>query len=231
MNYSILLDACKAHKFGVIYPYDKGTIYEAGFIYLEGTPSKDEAVNIDKFCEKWPYRMFVCLSPEWEKEMFSNSHFLSLTRYVMKRDRNSFKDKLQQYTTNIPKGFDLKIFDKAAYDAKPFRHGSNYSTFEDFSKNGYGAVLWHNGKVISSSSSYITFNDKVELDISTLPEYRRMGFALACCAQMILLCDSADIEVHWDAQNLASKKLAQKLGFYLEYEYSAFIAKDLKNLI
>jgi tRNA1(Val) A37 N6-methylase TrmN6 len=44
----------------------------------------------------------------------------------------------------------------------------------------------------------------------------------ACAAKMLEQCARRGIAVHWDAQNRASLMLAQKLGFELDGEYTAY---------
>jgi RimJ/RimL family protein N-acetyltransferase len=49
-----------------------------------------------------------------------------------------------------------------------------------------------------------------------------MGLATACAAAMLRDCMARGITVHWDAQNAASRRLAEKLGFVTDWEYPVY---------
>ncbi|MBQ1661983.1 MAG: GNAT family N-acetyltransferase, partial [Treponema sp.] len=97
-------------------------------------------------------------------------------RYEMKASNHFVFPDLDE----LPTGYELQKFGKKEFEAKPFSHGNNYKSAEDFITNGTGAVIWHEGEIVSSASSFISFENEVELDFSTLEDYRRKGLANHC---------------------------------------------------
>ena len=49
-----------------------------------------------------------------------------------------------------------------------------------------------------------------------------MGLASVCGAKLILECQERKLYPSWDAQNLWSVALAEKLGYHFSYEYTAY---------
>ena len=78
------------------------------------------------------------------------------------------------------------------------------------------------GKVVSASSSFLTFEDHVELDVFTDEEHRGKGLADHCVFEMIRQSVQKGLTVHWDAQNPMSSKMAIGHGFVPEAEYAVY---------
>lgn len=220
-SYPLVCQACRDDFFGSKTLYNGGAVYEAGFIFLAGAVNTAQLAKLET---SWKYRMFVCLSQEWEDALLSSyKSIVPITRYQMEFDMLDINsNKLGNMIHSIPPQFSISEFNEKAYNAHPFGHGVNYKNFEDFRQTGAGAVIWHQDDIVASASSFLTYHNEVELDISTLPEYRRKGLGIACAAKMILACKEKNILVHWDAQNIASKRMAEKLGYKLAHEYLAY---------
>ena len=122
----------------------------------------------------------------------------------------------------IPDGFRAALFDEKAFDLHPFSHGENYPSYAAFQEHGAGAVVWYNGKIVASASSFLSLNNEVELDVSTEEAYRGKGLASQCISLMLQDCARRGITVHWDAQNEISRHLAEKFGFEMELCYSVY---------
>ena len=45
---------------------------------------------------------------------------------------------------------------------------------------------------------------------------------IACASAMLLDCKARGLDVHWDAQNPASRSLAEKMGYRLDCTYQAY---------
>ena len=67
----------------------------------------------------------------------------------------------------------LASFGEKEYEQKPFNQGTMYKNYEDFKRHGAGAVIWYKDEIVSSASSFISYNNDVELDISTSEKHRR----------------------------------------------------------
>ena len=75
---------------------------------------------------------------------------------------------------------------------------------------------------MAAASSFLSLNGEIELDVSTEESHRGKRLATACVARMLRDCVERGIMVHWDAQNDASRRLAQKFGFEIEAWYSVY---------
>lgn len=99
---------------------------------------------------------------------------------------------------------------------------SQFPDYETYQKSGLGVVITKEGTLVSGASSYSVFLDGIEIEIDTRKEYRRKGLASVCGAKLILECLDRGVYPSWDAQNLWSVALAEKLGYHFAYEYDAY---------
>lgn len=149
-------------------------------------------------------------------------------RYAIKKEPDVFdKEKLARAVADIPAGTMLKLIEESEYKncmSEPWSRDlvGNYKDFETFQKLGLGVVAICDGKIVSGASSYSSYNGGIEIEIDTKPEYRRNGFAYACGAKLILECLNRGLYPSWDAQNLASVALAEKIGYHFDCEYLAY---------
>lgn len=197
---------------------DGARIYEAGFIYLDGE-ANDETFRLLR--NKWHNRMFIPRTASWDR-MLKEHALPSLTRTVLQIDMKTLEETRLASFLQLPAGYALRPFDRAVYEMHPFYHGVNYPAYEDFAQRGAGTVAVYDGEIVASASSFLSYENALELDVSTLPAHRKRGLGLACCAGMLLDCKARGLEVHWDAQNAVSRKMAEKLGYAFAYEYAAY---------
>ncbi len=85
----------------------------------------------------------------------------------------------------------------------------------EFAKNGVGFSLFYEGKLATTAFSAYIFEGILELGMETFPEYRGKGLAQLVCSALIDYCMDHNYEPVWSCrlENVASYKLAQKLGF------------------
>jgi GNAT superfamily N-acetyltransferase len=85
----------------------------------------------------------------------------------------------------------------------------------DFIKNGIGFSLLSNEKLAATAYSAFIHDDKLELGIETIPEFRGNGFAQMTCSALIDYCIENHFEPVWACrlENIGSLRLAEKLGF------------------
>jgi len=213
----LLYRAAKSGVFGNVLKYDSGCFLDAMFVFVEGVPSPE---GIAALKARFTMRPLVAMTSEWEEYIRSNfpeAH--TLKRWMMKpADRFDIAGKAA-----VPEGFEASAFDELAFDAKPFSHGENYLSFEDFSRRGAGGVVRHGEKIAASASSFLSFENEVELDVSTEEAYRGRGLATACVSVMLAQCMEKGLTVHWDAQNEISRRLAEKFGFEVEACYTVYV--------
>ena len=89
-----------------------------------------------------------------------------------------------------------------------------------FFAHGLGVVALHGQGLAGGASAYAWDDAGIEVEIDTLPPFRRQGVAAACGAALILRCLAAHRRVHWDAANPISARLAERLGFLPRGEYA-----------
>ena len=80
--------------------------------------------------------------------------------------------------------------------------------------------------MVAGASSYSRYNDGIEIEIDTKTEHRRKGLASVCGAKLILECLDRDLYPSWDAQNMWSVGLAEKLGYHYSHTYTAYEITD-----
>lgn len=91
---------------------------------------------------------------------------------------------------------------------------------DDFYENGVGFSLFHENKLASTAYSTFINDNKLELGIETVKEFRDKGFAQYTCSSLIDYCIVKNYEPIWACrlENIGSFKLAQKLGFEISAE-------------
>ena len=97
-----------------------------------------------------------------------------------------------------------------------------YRSYKDFKEKGLGYVAYKDGQLICIASSYNTYKSTIGVTIGTLEEYRRKGLAAACAASLILGCLKRGIYPAWEAANMASVALAEKLGYHFDKELECY---------
>ncbi len=77
-------------------------------------------------------------------------------------------------------------------------------------------------EIVAGASSYSSYAGGIEIEIDTREDHRRKGLAYICGARLILECCSRGLYPSWDAQNLQSVALAEKLGYHFDHAYIAY---------
>jgi RimJ/RimL family protein N-acetyltransferase len=82
--------------------------------------------------------------------------------------------------------------------------------------------------IVSTSFAAYIDNNRIDIGIETNPEYRGQGFGALTCAAMIQYCLDNGYEPIWGCRkdNMASFRLAQKLGFKETIFHPTFWAVD-----
>ena len=228
MEFPLVLKSCINGSFGTIHTYTDGHIYDAYFIYLDGNVNTELMAD---FKSRWGNRSFVCLTPIWQEALTTTYPELFCTRRsVMAYNSNCENiNQLIEYTYHIPEGYRLNAIDEEVFKMNPLGFVSNYKSFEDFKSNGSGYVVWSNEKIVSLASSVLMFDNDVELNLYTFNEHRRKGLGIACSAAMLIDCIERQINIHWDAQNVASRSMAEKLGYEFHHAYNAYTFFEVKE--
>lgn len=99
---------------------------------------------------------------------------------------------------------------------------SAFESKEQYLNIGNGMVILKDRKIVSGASSYARYNGGIEIEVDTLPSERRKHFATIACSALILKCLEECLYPSWDAQNIHSAHLAEKLGYEFDHEYTAY---------
>jgi predicted GNAT family acetyltransferase len=102
---------------------------------------------------------------------------------------------------------------------------SDFDSVSDFIGRGIGYYAEKNGEVIGAAYSSLVCNQGIEISLFVSDDYRRQGIATALSANLVRWCLENNMDAHWDAANLESCKLAEKLGYIPAGEYQAYYLK------
>lgn len=202
-------------------------IINFGFSFIGGNPASVQAVEMLKSI---PSGTDLIPQPNWCEmvESILGPRAQRRTRYSFKKEPGVFnREMLEETAADLPEGFYIKLIDEAIYDLLNSESWSlglieNFSSKSDFLSMGFGVAAIFNGKPVAGASSYIVYDGGIEVEIQTKPEYRRRGLAAACGARLILECLDRGLYPSWDAANLPSCLLAQKLGYTYRGEYTSY---------
>ncbi len=149
------------------------------------------------------------------------------TRYAIRKDTRFDTAALQKTVDGLPAGYALKPIDGELYDLclqDPVTADfvSSFGSRDRYLELGRGVVILKDGRIVSGASSYTRYREGIEIEVDTVPEERRKGLALIACAALILRCLAEGLYPSWDAHNLDSVRLAEKLGYKADHEYTAY---------
>ena len=174
---------------------------------------------------------FVIMAPQNEawasliEECFPDAK--KATRYAIRKDTRFDEAALQQLAGSLPAGYELKRIDAELYDLclqDPVTADfvSPFGSKEKYLELGRGTVILKDGRIVSGASSYTRYREGIEIEVDTFPEERRKGLATIACASLILSCLIEGLYPSWDAQNMNSVRLAEKLGYEFDHEYIVY---------
>lgn len=199
------------------------------FCFLAGQENRELVSFKPAECSK----EFIIMVPENERwsaliEEVYGEKARKVTRYALKKEAHIWDlDKLREIVYSLPSGFELKLIDEDIFQYAR-QHGwasdwvSQFTDYADYRANGLGVAVVKDGVPVSGASSYSYYSKGIEIEVDTHPDYRRQGLAAACSARLILECEKLGLYPSWDAQNLWSVALAEKLGYHYSHEYTAY---------
>lgn len=174
------------------------------------------------------YTILVPQNEQWAK-LIEQCHPLAkrVTRYAIKKNTKFDRVMLQNEVGKLPAGYELRRIDAALYEQclKNPATADFVSVFESrerYLRMGRGVVVLKNGTIVSGASSYTRYNEGIEIEVVTIESERRKHLATAACAALILGCLEEGLYPSWDAHNMNSVRLAQKLGYEFDHEYLAY---------
>jgi Predicted acetyltransferase len=223
-----LIYSCLQKVMGKIFVTDSESpksamAYVGCFAFYAGEPDKELIMDKPKG--------FVIMIPQNEawgtciEECFPNAK--KVTRYAIKKETRFDKVYLRDIVKRLPDGYELKEIDERIYDMclpDPVTRDfvSSFESKEKYLEMGRGMVIIKSGKIVSGASSYTRYKEGIEIEVDTIEEERRKGLAQIVCAALILRCLDEGLYPSWDAHDMNSVHLAEKLGYEYDHEYTAY---------
>ncbi|MEG2349697.1 MAG: GNAT family N-acetyltransferase [Hungatella sp.] len=217
-------------------------IHVGDFSYVLGLPPKGESA-LDLKTQIYESCTHDFMIPEnelwagWIEDQFDGQYRL-VSRYELKKDEHHFDQKQLKeyvdYVTKSPDGIRIKRIDGRLYHLALKEEWSRdfCANFEDekhFMEDGLGFVALKGREIVAGCSAYGISLGRMEIEVGTRTDYRKKGLATACSAAFMLECLKNNIFPHWDAANLQSVGLAEKLGYLYEREYTVYQLMDLEE--
>jgi hypothetical protein len=197
--------------------------YVGCFGFVAGEPDRELLENKPK-----GFSIIVPQSDGWAaliEETFPYAR--KVTRYAIKKDTKFDSALLQKNINMLPKEYEIKeinsdIYDRCMEDPVTRDFVSSFESKEKYLDIGRGIVILKEGQIVAGASSYTRYNEGIEIEVDTVESERRKHLATVACSALILKCLEEGLYPSWDAQNMNSVHLAQKLGYEFDHEYTAY---------
>lgn len=151
-----------------------------------------------------------------------------VTRYAIKKEPGVWDlDRLRRAVAGLSPEYRLSLIDGELYRKcleNPWSRDlvAQYGSYERFREWGLGAVILKGQELVAGASSYSSYRGGIEVEIDTREDQRRRGLAYVCGARLIQECCFRSLYPSWDAHNLWSVALAEKLGYHFSHSYTAY---------
>lgn len=182
-----------------------------------------------------PEDVLIIVEADGWKRRLEEVHAGAFEKFSRFRFYNNGRDfdlqHLKSLIADLPDEFTLQKIDKTVIKM-PSLHSlsedftGNFDSDEDYLQRGMGYAVIHNGIVVSAASSFSVYNEGIEIEVGTHPDYRRKGLAAITSAALILDCLDNDIYPNWDAANSESVKLAEHLGYVMKEAYDTYYVSN-----
>lgn len=226
--------SCLQGRMGAAWADDPGQpraarIISGDFCFFAGEPDAGLVGNIP---ESYNGRTLL-MTPQNEAwatliEKIYGKRQKKIVRYAIKKEPDVFdREKLLKIAESLPPEYSIRQIDEPLYHLVQSKSWSSdfvsqFGSYAEFEKYGLGFVILHEGQPVSGASSYIAYDGGIEIEIDTKKDYHRRGLALVCAARLISECLNRGLYPSWDAANLASVALSEKLGYHFDKEYFTY---------
>ncbi|TQR28859.1 GNAT family N-acetyltransferase [Lysinibacillus sphaericus] len=204
------------------------------FVFYAGDPNTKEAeellYNLPEFT------LAIVDSDEWKNriETVHNGAIEKFERYRFKKDPEHFnRTHLQNILTSLPEDYEIKKVDNNIVNLPSFHElsedfVSQFDSIDDFVNRGVGYAIIHEGQVVCAATSFSIYDDGIEIEIATHPQYRRKGLTTITASALILYCLDRGHYPSWDGANSESAELAKKLGYIFKESYDTYFINNIK---
>lgn len=191
-----------------------GLIASGDFCFLAGEPDR-------ALLARAAGPILAPRTPDWHPliEAYFGPRAIPETRYATKKEPGIFdRRRLEALAAALPAGYELRLIDEAMVPVLLAQAWSRdlcaaFDSPADCCRRGVGVAALYEGVPVAGAGSYCVYRDGIEVEIDTRPDHRRRGLATACGARLILECLDRGLYPSWDAIDLRSAALAEKLGY------------------
>lgn len=232
MEDTLILSALSGYMGDVYTDSDKEPtavqVLVADFCFYAGKANKELLLNRPgKSAE------FVIMIPEgrdWEvliEEVFEGC-CKKISRYAIQKERDIFdREYLEKLVQQANTEFSYVFIGPKEYEQIRSLDWacdlcSQFDNYEDYAARGLGVCALYENQVVAGCSSYTVYPEGYEIEIDTRSDFRRRHLALICAAKFILEALDRGKYPSWDAHNMGSVALAEKLGYHFKGEYTAY---------
>lgn len=230
-----LIWSCLQGIMGRVYgddPANPGSVMATlgDFSFFAGKPNQELASYAPSGHAK-DFRILVPRDASWRDLILATygTRARLVLRYAICKEADIFDRKgLAQALLSLPTGYTLCKIDEPLYHKCLTEDWSRdlvsqFPTYEAYCRLGLGIVALsvQDRIIVSGASSYSRYQEGIEIEIDTRADCRRRGLAYACASGLILECLQRGLYPSWDAQNLHSVALAEKLGYHFSHAYEA----------
>lgn len=223
-----LIYSCLQNVMGRIYVTDpdepvSALAYVGCFGFLAGKPDRELAAGKPE-----GFSILVPQNEAWEQvieDVYPDAR--KVIRYAIRKDTRFNKAVLKKNIDMLPAGYEIRqidseIYDRCLEDPQTRDFVSSFDDKEHYLKLGRGITIVKDGKVVAGASSYTRYKEGIEIEVDTVESERRNHLATVACSALILRCLEEGLYPSWDAQNMNSVRLAEKLGYEFDHEYVAY---------
>lgn len=201
-------------------------VIDAGdFCFFAGTPNSTLFDNIHGS------KLLIPRDKPWETliEGHYGGRVKRFLRYAIKKEPDVFnRERLHAFVEGLGAEYEVRLFDRdifalARSEAWSFDLCAQFEDWAEYENKGaVGAAILHGGRLVAGAGTYAVYRGGIEIEIDTRRDYRRRGLATVCGARLILECLDRGLYPSWDAHDLRSVALAEKLGYHLDKAYTAY---------
>ena len=219
------LSIAEMSQYGDIYKDDDSVLiwHYSGFAFLYGSCSNCFLEAIYNMflspCNDLPRRFILFSANPRVIEFFRNKQdivFGKRYNYEYPLDNPIIRSELRP-------DYEICQFNKDMFNNLQGRITPRFSWRDasEFLNHGMGYCVMHQKEAVSWAFSAAVSRDEIDIGIETVSDFRHMGLGLAAAEKMIEFCFEQHKRPVWscDANNTASQKMAEKLGFVKHSEY------------
>ncbi|MGE7132897.1 GNAT family N-acetyltransferase [Lysinibacillus xylanilyticus] len=204
------------------------------FVFYAGDPNTQEA---EKLLYNLPeFTLAIVDSEEWKNriETVHNGAVEKFKRYRFEKDPEHFnRTHLHNIMSSLPEDYEIKKVDNNIANLPSFHElsedfVSQFDSIDDFVNRGVGYAILHEGQVVCAATSFSIYDDGIEIEIATHPQFRRKGLATITASALILYCLDRGLYPSWDGANSESVELAKKLGYIFKESYDTYFIDNIK---